>query len=73
MGRHRRDEKEGMGEKKQNLLFVFYFDFFFVVDLAPFSLPYVKQWSPAEGHSCLQKSGYCFTISFHHIWLVSRS
>ena len=59
-----------MGEKEQNLLFVFYFDFFFVADVASFSLPYVKQWSPTKGHSCLQKSGYCSTISFRHIWLV---
>ena len=47
-----------MGEKEQNLLFAFILIFFFFfVDVASFSLPYVKQWSPAEGHSCLQKSG----------------
>ena len=38
-----------MGRKKQNLLFVFYFDFF-VVDVAYFSLSYVYQWGPIEGH-----------------------
>ena len=30
-----------MGGKEQNLLFVFYFDFFFVPGLDPFSLSYV--------------------------------
>ena len=69
-----------MGEKEQNLLFVFYFDFFFLVaDVASFSLPYVKQWSPAEGHIVYKRMVtvplYLFIIylpSFH-IWLVSHS
>ena len=57
-----------MGKKEQNFFF-----FFFFADLASFSHSYVKQWSPAKENSCLQKSGYYSTISFHHIWLVSHS
>ena len=57
-------------ERKNKICYLFFILIFFFADVASFSLPYVKQWSPTKGHSCLQKSGYCSTISFRHIWRV---
>ena len=67
-------------ERKNKICYLFFILIFFLVaDVASFSLPYVKQWSPAEGHIVYKRMVtvplYLFIIylpSFH-IWLVSHS